>query len=129
MPYTLLCDELEHHVKKVFKFDDGPVLVVLATLALSLGGNFKDVRYVIHDLRNQLWEAGRAGRNGQQAFNVTFYHGQQSSLFDTQIKRCIKLSTCPRVAFLQHFVNDAEPLQKDNCNCHQLCKCGEMTRW
>ena len=118
------CDELKHHVKK----DDGPVLVVLATFAWSLGGNFKDVRYVIHDVKNQLWEAGRAGRNGQQPFNVTFYHGQQSSLFDSQIKRCVKVSTCLRVAFLQHFVNDTEPLQKGNCNCHQLCKCGEMTR-
>lgn len=75
-------DELKECVKKSFKFDDGPIRVVLATSALSLGVNFKDVRYVIHygpapDLRNHLQQAGRAGRDGNQFFNVILYHGQQ----------------------------------------------------
>ena len=63
-------DELKERVKKSFKFDDGPIRVVLATSALSLGVNFKDIRYVIHygpapDLRSHLQEAGRAGRDGK----------------------------------------------------------------
>lgn len=35
-------DELKERVKNSFKFDDGPIRVVLATSALSLGFNFKD---------------------------------------------------------------------------------------
>ncbi|KAL9977374.1 hypothetical protein ACROYT_G014766 [Oculina patagonica] len=40
--------ELKDLVKKSLKFDDGPIRIVLATSALSLGVNFKDIRYVIH---------------------------------------------------------------------------------
>lgn len=89
-------DELKERVKNSFKFDDGPIRVVLATSALSLGFNFKDIRYVIHygpapDLRSYLQEAGRAGRDGKQSFNVIFYHGQQLRLCDKQMKNSIKV--------------------------------------
>ena len=83
-------DERKERVEKSFKFDDGPIRVVLATFALSLGVNFKDIRYVIHyspapDLRSHLQEAGRAGRDGKKSFNVIFYHGQQLRLCDKQM--------------------------------------------
>ena len=68
-------------VNKSLKLNDGPIRIVLATSALSLGVNFKDVRYIIHygpapDLRTHLQEARRAGRDGKAAFNVLYYHGQ-----------------------------------------------------
>ena len=124
-------DELKERVKKSFKFDDGPIRVVLATSALSLGVNFKDVRYVIHygpapDLRSHLQEAGRAGRDGKKSFNVIFYHGQQLRLCDKQMKNSIKVSTCLRVAFLKQFVDAVHSLKDghDCCSiCHQMCKC------
>lgn len=124
-------DELKECVKKSFTFDDGPIRVVLATSALSLGVNFKDVRYVIHygpapDLRNHLQQAGRAGRDRNQFFNVIFYHGQQLRLCDKQMKNSIKVLTCPRVAFLKQFVDAVELLKDrhDCCSiCHRMCKC------
>lgn len=124
-------DELKEHVKRSFKFDDGPIRVVLATSALSLGVNFKDVRYVIHygpasDLRSHLQEAGRAGRDGRQSFNVIYYHGQQLRLCDKQMKNSIKVSTCLRVAFLKQFVDVVDSLKDghDCCSiCHQTCQC------
>ena len=86
--------ELKERVRKSFKNDDGPIRVVIATSALSLGVNFKDIRYVIHygpapDLRSHLQEAGRAGRDGKEAHNITFYHGQQLRLCDKKIKACL----------------------------------------
>lgn len=124
-------DELKERVKRSFKFDDGPIRVVLATSALSLGVNFKDVRYVIHygpapDLRSHLQEAGRAGRDGRQSFNVIYYHGQQLRLCDKQMKNSIKVSTCLRVAFLKQFVDVVDSLKDghDCCSiCHQTCQC------
>ena len=100
--------ELKERVRKSFKNDDGPIRVVIATSALSLGVNFKDIRYVIHygpapDLRSHLQEAGRAGRDGKEAHNITFYHGQQLRLCDKKIKACFKIDTCLRVALFKDF--------------------------
>lgn len=127
-------DELKERVKKSFKFDDGSIRVVLATSALSLGVNFKDIRYVIRygpapDLRSHFQEAGRAGRDGKQSFNVIFYHGQQLRPCDKQMKNSIKVSACLCVAFLKQFVDAVDSLNNghDCCSiCHQMCKyCGE----
>lgn len=108
--------------------------MVLATSALhvSLGVNFKEIRYVVHygpapDLRSQLQETIRARRDGKQSLNVILHHGQQLHLCVKQIKQCIKVSTCLHVAFLKQFVDDVEPLNNghDCCSsCHQTCKCG-----
>lgn len=124
--------ELKERVRKSFKNDDGPIRVVIATSALSLGVNFKDIRYVIHygpapDLRSHLQEAGRAGRDGKEAHNITFYHGQQLRLCDKKIKACFKIDTCLRVALFKDFVRDIKSLPEGHrcChNCHRMCKCG-----
>lgn len=125
--------ELKERVRKSFKNDDGPIRVVIATSALSLGVNFKDIRYVIHygpapDLRSHLQEAGRAGRDGKEAHNITFYHGQQLRLCDKKIKACFKIDTCLRVAlFKDFFFFDIQSLPEGHrcChNCHRMCKCG-----
>ena len=68
-------EESKVRVKKSLKLNGGPIRIVLATSALSLSVNFKDVRYITHyglasDLRPHLQEAGRAGRDGKAAFNV-----------------------------------------------------------
>ena len=124
--------ELKERVRKSFKNDDGPIRVVIATSALSLGVNFKDITYVIHygpapDLRSHLQEAGRAGRNGRDAYNITFYHGQQLRLCDKKIKTCLKVDTCLRVALFKEFVSTIQSLSEGHrcChNCHKICKCG-----
>lgn len=51
--------ELKDPMKRSIKFDNGPVRMVLAISAISLGVNFKNIRYVIHygpapDLKSQL---------------------------------------------------------------------------
>ena len=121
-------------VKKSLKLRDGPIRIVLATSALSLGVNFKDMRYIIHygpapDLRTHLQEAGRAGRagrDGKAAYNVLYYHGQQLRLCDKNFKESLKVTSCYRVAFLKTFDSTVNPLNEGhNCcsNCHQACQC------
>lgn len=124
-------EESKVRVKKSLKLNDGPIRIVLATAALSLGVNFKDVRYIIHygpapDLRTHLQEAGRAGRDGKAAYNVLYYHGQQLRLCDKNFKESLKVTSCYRVAFLKTFDSTVKPLNEGhNCcsNCHQACQC------
>lgn len=85
--------ELKERVRKSLKNDDGPIRVVIAISARSLGVNFKDMRYVIHygpapDLRSPLQEAGR---DSKEAHNIMFYNGQQLRLCNKKIKACFKI--------------------------------------
>ena len=98
-------EESKVRVKKSLKLNDGPIRIVLATSALSLGVNFKDVRYIIHygpapDLRTHLQEAGRAGRDGKAAFNILYYHGQQLRLYEKNFKESLKVT----LAAVWHFL-------------------------
>ena len=68
-------------VSSSFKGNDGVVRVVIASSALSMGVNYPDVKYVVHlgparSVVDHIQQAGRAGRNGSQAFNVVVFHGQ-----------------------------------------------------
>ena len=65
-----------------FKGNDGVIWVVIASSALSMGVNYPDVKYMVHlgparSVGDHIQQAGRAGRNGSQAFNVVVFHGQQ----------------------------------------------------
>lgn len=101
-------EESKVRVKKSLKLNDGPIRIVLATSALSLGVNFNGERYIIHyapapGLRTHLQEAGRAGREGKAAFYVLHYHGKQLRLCDKNFKESLKVTSCYRVAFLRTF--------------------------
>ncbi|XP_068735728.1 ATP-dependent DNA helicase Q1-like [Montipora capricornis] len=111
--------ESKVRVNKSLKLNDGPIRIVLATSALSLGVNFKDVR-------THLQEAGRAGRDGRAAFNVLYYHGHHLRLCDKDFEESLKVTSCYRVAFLKTFDSIVKPLNEGhNCcsNCHQACQC------
>jgi len=50
--------------------------VVLYSSALGMGVNFPDVRYAVHlgparTIADHVQQAGRAGRDGNQAYNVS----------------------------------------------------------
>jgi len=69
-------------VSSSFKGNDGVSRVVIASSALSMGVHYPDVKYVVHlgpatSVGDHIQQAGRAGRNGSQAFNVVLFHGQQ----------------------------------------------------
>lgn len=119
-------------VVDAFKYNNGNMRVVVATSALSMGVNFPDIVYVVHAgppraLVDHIQEAGRAGRNGNKAHDVTIYHGQQLAQCETRVKEFVKANDCLRVKMYGAFHNATKPLEPlhDCCsNCASNCSCG-----
>ena len=66
-------------------FRNNMVKIVVATKAFGLGIDKSDVRYVIHydvpgDIESYFQEAGRAGRDGKEAYCVLLYHKRDLSV-------------------------------------------------
>ena len=91
-----------------------------------MGVNFPDIHYVINwgparTLIDQVQEAGRAGRNGDQAHVIIIYHGNQLAHCEDEVKTFVKTDGCYRVAMYQPFDPAIEPM-KDHHNCCSNCK-------
>ncbi|XP_068738681.1 uncharacterized protein [Montipora capricornis] len=106
--HSLTWPKYKVRVSKSFRENEGHVRVVVATSALSMGVNFPDVQYVIHmgparTVVDHIQEAGRAGRNGTNAHNIIYFHGNQLSHCLQSIKEFARCETCLRRALFQDF--------------------------
>lgn len=116
-----------------FKLLTSTKRIVIGTSALSTCVNFPDIHYVINwgparTLLDQVQEAGRAGRNGEQAHVVIRYHGNQLAHCEDEIKDVVKTTGCYRVAMYQPFDREIAPMAPahDCCsNCKEGCTCDE----
>ena len=111
---------------------NGKARVVIASTSLSMGVDFPHVRYVVHfgpgrTLTEHLQQAGRAGRDSQQAFNIILHQGKHLSQCEPSVKEVIKKKEiCVRKLLLSHFTDDdvSVPMLHDCCNrCHAKCTC------
>ena len=120
-------------VTSSFEGLSGNVRVVCASTSLSMGVDFKHVQYVVHygpskNLTSHLQEAGRAGRDGREAFHIKVYQGRHLVTCEPDVKAAVRksLTSCCRIAFLESFddkVCSILPLHSC-CNvCHKKCKC------
>ena len=111
----------------------GHVRVVFASTSLSMGVDFPHVKYVVHygpskNLTSHLQEAGRAGRDGNEAYHVTVHQGRHLITCEPDIKAAVRksLTSCCHIAFLESFddkVCSVSPMH-NCCNvCHKNCKC------
>lgn len=122
------------HITQSFE-GNGFVRVIIASSSLSMGVDFPHVSYVLHygpskGLSSHLQEAGRAGRDGSQAFNITTYLPKHLIHCEKQVKVTLKtaLNNCARISFFENFdkhVKSQQPLHACCSVCHKSCKCGE----
>lgn len=100
-----------------------------------MGVDLPHVKYVVHygpskNLTSHLQEAGRAGRDGDEAYHVTVYQGRHLITCEPDIKAAVRksLSSCCHIAFLDSFdykVCSVPPMH-NCCNvCHRTCNCEE----
>ena len=89
------------YVTSSFEGVSGNVRVVLTTTTLSMGVDFPNVKYVINygplsNLTSHLQEAGRGGRDGNQAYRITVYQGRHLTTCEADIKNAVKnlLKSC-----------------------------------
>ena len=113
----------------------GSKKIVIATSALSMGVNIPDIRYIVmygppRDMLDIHRKAGRAGRDGFSSHIIIYYHGQQVSHVDEEVREFLGALECVRVAAYKVFDESIVPLLPKHscCNfCATLCDCNEVT--
>lgn len=71
-------------------------------------------------------EAGRAGRNGEKADDITIYYGQPLAACEKPFKDFVKTDGCFRKGIFMPFDPDVElvaPMHECCSMCEQDCKC------
>lgn len=110
------------------------VRVIIATTSLSMGVNFPDVKYIIHflaparTLEEHLQQMGRAGRDGNSAYDITIYSNQKIKDCENDVKEVFKSDQCSRKLLLKNFDENIGTMfpGHDCCsNCAKCCSCQE----
>ena len=111
--------------------------VVIATSALGMGVDFKEVNHVVNygppkTLEAYMQAFGRGGREGEEAHSLILYHGVQMHGVSKKMRQYISNKTsCRRVQLLQLFdglaVKSVSPAHAccdicaRSCNCNLSC--------
>ena len=120
-------------VQQVFARPDSHIRVVVATVALGLGVDIPDVKFVIHwgaprSLLQYWQEVGRAGRDGSPALAVMCMKG--SGHINGEVADCFNNEGCSRQMVLATFLGGKVPCNQECAcaccsHCAQKCACGE----
>ena len=117
-------------IEEDFK-SDGLKRVVIATCALGIVINFPNVRYVVQygpplSIVDLMQQAGRGGRDGSQAYCITYYTKQQLSRCSKDVTSVVKADKCKREVFYSHFSDSISSLSPGHLCCSHWwlqCQC------
>ena len=133
--------ESKERILNDFKSKDGIIRYLVATVALGMGVDVRDIDVVIHygcpkSVLSYWQEAGRCARDGRQGLSVIYYDNFTLSLKSTEsgISETVRTSKsdCIRKKILGKLALNDSDLPKENsvclgcgsnpCDC-QSCKC------
>ncbi|CAC5376271.1 unnamed protein product [Mytilus coruscus] len=129
-------DKNKRNILDNFFKSDCKTRVIIATTAFGMGINVPDIRYVIHwgaprSLNGFMQESGRAGRDGDAAFSIVYYHNMNISVSATNVPMhdYCKLKLCRRQFLIMHFTPEESKTCKiihQCCDiCSKLCSCSD----
>ena len=131
-------EENKDVVTKSLSRPDGFCRVVIATVALGMGMDFPDIRYILNygpanTIEQLSQQFGRAGRDQMQFMAYLLWNRKQLKTADETMKSyLLNDSTCRRIAFLKEFgwqpISDMSPQHKCCDICARACKCREDHR-
>lgn len=132
MLHSCTPDDNKEAVLKSFCTEDGPILVLVATLAFGMGVDCKGVHRTIHfgpskNVEAFIQETGRAGRDGKPSFSYLVYKGLMLNHVEKDIKEYLKTKECRRKTLLKHFGIEHLTISGSihTCcdNCVSRCNC------
>ena len=115
-----------------FRKEDGPILVLVATIAFGMSVDCKGVHRTIHfgpskNVEAFMQETGRAGRDGEPRISYLLYKGLQLNHVEKNIKEYRKKKECRRKTLLKHFRSEnftaSDPVRNFCDNCASRCNC------
>ena len=137
--YAMFHQSTEQKIKDTvissFSKPDGVCRVVIATVALGMGMDFRDIRRVINygppnSIEQYLQQCGRAGRDQQQSIAAIVWHGRQMKTCDSDMKTFVlDKYACRRQFLLQYFGWSSEALVPEHicCDiCAARCSCSAI---
>lgn len=114
---------IKDHILKSFCEKDGPVSVLIATIAFGMGVDCKGINTIIHyrpslTVEDYFQETGRAGRNGEQSYAVLLNYTDctRSKNIASSMKQYVRTeSFCRRKLLLSIFGVTSHKVLKELC--------------
>lgn len=132
MLHSCTPDDNKEAVLESFRKEDGPILLLVATIAFGMGVDCTGVHRTIHfgpskNVEAFIQETGRAGRDGKASFSYLLYKGLMLNHVERDIKEYLKTKECRRKTLLKHFGSGnftiSGPLHTCCDNCAKRCDC------
>lgn len=101
-------------------------MALTGTADLKMGRKIRQLLSMTPDVHCIIQEAGRAGRNGKKADDITIYYGQQLATCEKAVKDFVKTDGCLRKGIFMPFDPDIEsvtPMHECCSMCEEDCKC------
>ena len=136
MYHSATDDDVKEHITNSLKNPESTLRVAIATSALGMGVDLKDINMVIHygpprEMEDYMQALGRAGRDGADSHSLILYHGKQLVWVSDQMRNYVNTVTCRRVKLLYLFDEEqVKPLSPGHrcCDvCAKFCTCDETS--
>lgn len=135
MYHSATPDDVKKDISNSLKDPASTLRVVIATSALGMGVDFKEVQMVVHygpprEIEDYMQAIGRAGRDGADSHSIILYHGRQLVGVSDQMREYVStITTCRRVKLLHLFDEEkGKPISPGHrcCDvCARSCECAD----